>query len=65
MEVGKILILIGVGCIVFGLLYYLGFGRLPGDINYQRKSLTVSIPIISSIILSIIITLIINLWMRR
>lgn len=65
MDIGKMLIIVGIAFIIFGLLYYLGFGRLPGDINYQRKGLIVSFPIVSMIILSIVVTLIINFVLRR
>lgn len=59
------LVLSGVALIIAGGLYYLGFGRLPGDINYHKNNVHISVPIISSIILSIILTLIINFLIRR
>jgi hypothetical protein len=35
-------------------------GRLPGDIYIKRDSITIYIPIASSILISIILTLILN-----
>ena len=68
--IGKILlglgiILVGLGglFILFGHLPY--FGRLPGDINIQRKGVSIYIPLVSCIGLSIILTIIINLLLRR
>ncbi len=64
MDLSKILIFAGVALIAFGLLSKLGFGRLPGDINYHGKGVFISVPIISSIILSILLTLLINFLAR-
>lgn len=55
----------GAALIIIGLLYRLGFGRLPGDINIQHKGVFFSFPIVSSIILSIILTLVINYFLNR
>jgi len=69
-SIGNILltfgiILVGLGglFILFGHLPYLG--RLPGDINIQRKGVSIYIPLASCIGLSIILTIIVNLFLRR
>lgn len=60
---GKVLILIGIVCIVIGAVLLL-FNktqfpvRLPGDILIQKKNFTFYFPVVASIVLSIILTLI-------
>ena len=69
-SLGKILILLGIFLIIFGVIFTLGgrlswFGRLPGDIYIQRKSLTFFFPITTSILISILLTIIMMLIRRR
>jgi len=68
-TVGKILIFIGVGIVIFGGLILLFskvpfINKLPGDIRIQKDNFTFYFPITSCIIISIIITIILNviLW---
>jgi hypothetical protein len=46
-----------------GLLSW--FGRLPGDIHFERDGTRVFIPITSMIIVSLVLTLVVNLLLRR
>ena len=63
---GKSLIIIGVIILCIGLVVMFRdsvpfpkyFGRLPGDINIERKNFSFHFPIITSIIISIILSLV-------
>lgn len=61
---GRFLILLGVALIVIGLLVVglnrlgLPLGRLPGDLSYRGRNVTVFAPIGTSIALSILLSLI-------
>lgn len=46
-----------------GLLSW--FGRLPGDIHFERGGTRVFVPITSMIIVSLVLTLVVNLLFRR
>ncbi len=67
-SVGLLVIVGGVFIIVVGLLIYSGalswFGRLPGDIRYERGSVRVYIPIVSMLLISLALTLLFNLLRR-
>jgi hypothetical protein len=67
-SMGLLVIVAGVLIIVVGLLIYSGglswFGRLPGDIRYERGSVRVFIPIVSMLLVSLALTLIFNLLSR-
>jgi hypothetical protein len=67
-SVGLLLIGIGVLAILAGLLVWSGalawFGRLPGDIRYERGSTRVYFPITSMILVSVVLTLVLNLLRR-
>lgn len=68
----KFLILIGIVCIVAGLLWlaldHLGIsrflGHLPGDINVTKDNVSFHFPIVTCIIASIILTILLNLFFR-
>ena len=68
-SMGKILILTGVVLIIAGaiLLFrdslpFLKYpGRLPGDINIERKNFSFHFPIVTGIIISVILSLILYL----
>ncbi len=62
-DLGRLLILAGVGLAVAGLLVMLGAGKLPGDLIYRRGSFTLYFPLMSSILLSLLLTLL--LWLFR
>lgn len=40
------------------------FGRLPGDITYQKKNITVFIPLGSMLLISLVISVILNIFSR-
>jgi uncharacterized membrane-anchored protein len=62
--VPKVLIILGVVLIAFGLAWLagerLGLGRLPGDIVIEREGLRIYIPLTTSLIISVVLSLI--LW---
>ncbi len=66
---GKVLIIIGIVIVVFGLLLAFGgkipyFGKLPGDIVIRRDHTVFYFPIVSFLILSVLLSLIVNLVSR-
>ena len=62
----KILIIIGIILLIFGLLYpyvkKLSLGQLPGDILFKNGNSTFFFPIMTCLIISIILTMIFNLF---
>ena len=67
-SAGLILMIIGVCAVVTGLLAYAGwlswFGKLPGDIRYERDHFSVYVPIVSMLIVSVILSLLFYLGRR-
>ncbi len=66
---GRTLVWIGGGLLVFGLLLLLasripGLGRLPGDIFVHRDGWTVYIPLGTMILLSLVLTVVLNIIVR-
>jgi DUF2905 family protein len=59
------LIFIGIGLLTIAAekLPFFRLGRLPGDIVYRRKNVTVYLPIVTSLLLSLLLTLV--LWALR
>ena len=64
MQLGKFLVLAGVILVGLGLmlmlgsrLSFFGLGRLPGDISYKSKNVTVYFPIVTCLLLSALVTL--------
>ncbi len=74
-QMGKFLVIAGVVLVGLGLLLMaggkltsLGFGKLPGDIAYTGKKVTVYFPVVTCLVLSVVLTLIfwlISLLTRR
>jgi len=71
MNLGRLLVLIGLGVAGAGLLLMLGsklglprLGRLPGDIVYKGKNSVFYFPITTSILISVLLTLIVSLIQR-
>jgi hypothetical protein len=64
--VGRLLLVFGVLLVVIGGALML-FGRfhLPGDLTFRSGTLTVYVPIATSIILSIFLTVVLNLVFRQ
>ena len=64
---GKWLIIAGIIMVVAGFVIHFApgianwFGKLPGDISFEKGNTRVYIPITSMIIISLILTIIINL----
>ena len=66
MNIGKFLVYIGFFLIIVGLFFilfekFVHFGRLPGDIVYEKDNFKVYFPLGTSILISIILTLLLNL----
>jgi hypothetical protein len=68
MDLQRFLIGLGLVILVVGVLWpvlsRIGFGRLPGDIMFQRGGATFYFPLVSSIIASIVLTLLLWLFNR-
>jgi hypothetical protein len=68
-QLGKTLVLAGLGLACLGLLLIvgerLGLGRLPGDLVWKRKQTTVYFPWVTSLIVSVVLTLLLNVFLRR
>ncbi|MGB5210471.1 MAG: DUF2905 domain-containing protein [Gammaproteobacteria bacterium] len=68
---GKIMILIGLVLVALGAIWtwapgLLGwFGKLPGDLRFQRGGGTVFIPLGSMLLISLVLNLIYYLFLRR
>ncbi len=64
----KWLITIGILCVVLGiawpLLSKIGFGRLPGDINFEKQGSRFYFPITSSIVISIVLSVLFAIFRR-
>ena len=60
---GLLLAALGVCLIAAGKLN-IPFGKLPGDIPYQKKNLTVFAPFGTILVVSVILTLILNIFSR-
>jgi len=65
-DAGRLLLVAGVLMIVVGGALML-FGRfhLPGDLTFRSGTMTVYVPIATSIILSIVLTVALNLLFRQ
>ncbi|NEU31551.1 DUF2905 domain-containing protein [bacterium LRH843] len=65
----KIIIGIGVLCIVIGVLWlfigrFIPLGKLPGDVLIKRENATFYFPIVTCIIISIVLSLLFSLLGR-
>ena len=64
LNLGKLIIVLGVILVAVGLLFVLlartqlPIGRLPGDIIYRRRNFTFYFPLATSILLSIVLSLV-------
>jgi ABC-type tungstate transport system substrate-binding protein len=72
-EIGKVLIVFGVGLAIVGVLLLVGgrlplrLGRLPGDISYQGRNGGFYFPVVTCVVLSVALSLlmwIINYFRR-
>lgn len=61
---GKLLIILGIVLIAFGLAWLagerLGLGRLPGDIVIERDGLRIYLPLMTCLIISVVLSVV--LW---
>lgn len=66
---GRYLIVMGLALAAVGALLVLGerigLGRLPGDLEWKRKGVSIHLPIVTSLVVSVVLTLLLNLWLRR
>ncbi|MBT5872469.1 MAG: DUF2905 domain-containing protein [Candidatus Latescibacteria bacterium] len=60
---GGLILLIGLALIFFEKIPFIG--RLPGDLRFQWRSITVHAPLATSLILSVILTVLLNLFLKR
>lgn len=62
--IGTVLVVVGLAIVAVGLLAATGalgwFGRLPGDIRYERGNTSFYAPIVSMLLVSVVLSLV--LW---
>lgn len=69
-QIGKMLIAAGLllaalgVCLIAAGKLNIPFGKLPGDMIYQKKNLTVFAPFGTMLVVSVILTLILNIFSR-
>ena len=65
---GPLIMMVGIGVVLIGLLVWSGalswFGRLPGDIRYERETVRIYVPIVSMILVSAVVSLVLYLVRR-
>ena len=73
MELGKLLILLGIALVVAGVVVillgriHLPLGRLPGDFLYRGKNTTVYFPLATSLLVSVVLSIVlyvVSRWRR-
>jgi hypothetical protein len=65
-DLGRLLLVFGILlAVIGGGLMLFGRFHLPGDITFKSGSVTLYIPIATSIILSVILTVVLNLLFRQ
>jgi hypothetical protein len=60
-DLGRLLLVVGLGLSALGAVLMLGggrlpFGRLPGDIVIQRPNMTILVPLGSCLVLSVLLS---------
>lgn len=71
MNIGRMLITIGLIVVALGLIVSIGerlpirFGRLPGDIVIRGKHSVFYFPIVTSLLISVILSIVLWLFSRR
>ena len=67
MNVGKILVALGVLVVLVGVAIQLGMplGRLPGDLKLTKGNFTFYSPLLTCLVLSVVGTVLLNLFFRR
>jgi hypothetical protein len=67
-DIGKMLVVVGLGIAVVGLLLWLGvgkgwLGKLPGDIELSRGNFRFYFPLATCVLISLVLTLV--MWLIR
>jgi hypothetical protein len=66
--IGILIIVVGAVIVLVGVLVSTGalswFGRLPGDLQFERGSTRVFLPITSMVIASVALTILVNVLLR-
>jgi hypothetical protein len=68
-DMGKLLIIIGVFLIIFGVIFVFWtripfLGHLPGDFSFQKGGTSFFFPLATSLIISLVLTIILNVVLR-
>ena len=68
-ELGRVLIVFGIVLVVVGGFFLIGpripfFGRLPGDLLFERGRGTLYIPLATCLVLSLVISILLNIFWR-
>lgn len=66
-DIGKMLILLGLGAIVLGLVVmvlsrFINLGSMPGDIFIQGEHGSFYFPVVSCIVISVVLSILMNLF---
>jgi len=66
----RVLVLAGIILVAVGLMLRmlprgLPLGRLPGDLVFRGRNVTIFVPLATSLLLSLLLTLLLNLLRRR
>lgn len=68
-QLGKVLVIVGLGLASVGVLLWLGerlgLGRLPGDVQVRGRNFVLEFPLATSLLVSIVLTVVLNLWFQR
>ncbi len=69
-SLGRMVLYIGVVLVLIGGFFIMvakvpWFGRLPGDIVFRGRGMTIFIPITTMILVSLVLTLLMNIVWRR
>jgi hypothetical protein len=68
-DIGRLLVLAGVGLAALGLILVvggrLGLGRLPGDLSFGDDRVHVYVPLATCLLVSLVATVVLNLFLRR
>lgn len=68
-QIGKVLIVAGAVIALFGLVLLLAgrvpfFGKLPGDLVFSRRHVTIFVPLVTMLLISLAVTILLNLFGR-
>ncbi len=68
-DLGKLMVIAGAILVVAGILVWTGFGRgwfgrLPGDIHYQKGNFSFYFPVVTCILLSIVLTILLRIFRK-